>query len=383
MEGLSAQGTARKATRRGLVKVLPEDARRHNKALVLQSLFPNSELSRADIARLTGLTRVTISDLVSELLGEGLLQELGQRESGRPGKPGTLLSLESNSRAIVAVNLSDPDEITGALVDLHGVVRHRDSMDITGQIGQTAVESTIALTRRLVAVARKPILGIGIGTPGMVDDRGVVTHAPNRAWTDVPLRQLIEDAVGLPVLVSNDADASVRAEHSYGGRADTVLVVQQALGVGAGLILDGKLVRGHGSAAGEIGHVSIADDGELCACGKRGCLETFTSVPALHRALASAGPDLAARATILDDAGEKLAGVIAPLVAAIDFDEIVLSGPVELIGGDLLDSVRESLRKRTRSAFRRDVPVRITALGEDIVLLGAAAMVLSDRLGVS
>jgi len=372
--------------RRRLVKVLPEDARRHNKSLVLQALFPEAELSRADIARMTGLTRVTVSDLVGELAEEGLVRELGQKESKRPGKPGTLLSINPYARVLVALDLSDSETLNGALVDLSGRVLSRDAVTIGGAVGETAVTATIELAQKLVAVADRPVLGVGIGTPGMVDADGVVLHAPNRSWESVPLRERVAEALELPVLVSNDADAAARAEHSYGGRAETVLVVHVALGVGAGLFIDGKLVHGHRSAAGEIGHVSIQDDGVLCACGKRGCLETFTSVPALRAQLdelTGEPTDLSQRAAILSGAGEKLSRVVAPLVAAIDFDEIVLSGTLDLLGGDLVDSVRENVRMRTRSAFRNDVPVRTTDLGEDTVLLGAAAMVLSGQLGVS
>ena len=376
---------------RPLVKEVPEDARRHNRALELQSLFLEGDLSRADIARLTGLTRVTVSEIVASLIDQGLIREAGQQESRRPGKPGTVLSFVAESRVIAALNLSDPNVLAGALVDLYGRVLAREALDIDGRSGDEAVAATIQLVQRLVAQADRPLLGVGIGTPGMITPEGTVLHAPNRAWANVPLRQLVEQAVGLPVLVSNDADASARAEHSYGSRAETLMVVHVALGVGAGIFIDGKLIGGHASATGEIGHVSIQPDGQLCSCGKRGCLETFTSVPVLRAALAQidqaapagGAPDLAARAAVLSSAGSRLAHVIAPLVAAIDFDEIVLSGPAELLEGDLVDSVRENVRALTRSAFRNEVPVRTAALGEDPVLLGAAAMVLSDQLGVS
>jgi predicted NBD/HSP70 family sugar kinase len=369
---------------RPVTKVLPEHARAHNRALVLQTLFHQSAMSRADLSRETGLTRVTISDLVAELLADGLVAELGVREASGPGKPAILVDLDREGHCILALDLSGPDRFLGAVLTLGGqIVRRRDIDVPAGTAG--ILPAVLDLARALVADAPAPILGMGVGTPGVVDEAGVVLTAPNFGWTGVDLEGALHDAVGLPVTVANDANAAVLAEYTFGGAGDDVLLVRVGRGVGSGLLAGGHPMRGSRSAAGEIGHVTVGTDGgPACACGKIGCLEAWLSAPALTARLAEAG-DAAGGAdeVVLRDAGERLGIALAPVVGALDLSEIVLSGPEPLLEGTLARATADTLRARTLAAFSDNVHVRMTAQGEDIVLRGAAVMVLSARLGVS
>ena len=136
-------------------------------------------------------------------------------------------------------------------------------------------------------------------------------------------------------------------------------------------------------AAGEIGHVVVGTDGgDECACGKRGCLETWLAIPRLEAKLAAAS-DADARAAILREAGERLGIALAPVVGALNLGEVVLSGPLELLDGPLSTGTAETLRDRTMADFHGDLTLRMTALGGDIVVLGAVVMVLTGQLGVS
>ena len=131
-----------------------------------------------------------------------------------------------------------------------------------------------------------PVLGIGIGTPGLVDRDGTVRTAPNLGWTDVPLRRLVAEATGLPVRVTNDSDAATQAELSASPASEDMVLVHVGRGVGCGIVTGGRRVAGAHHAAGEIGHVTVGTDGgEDCPCGKRGCLETWLSIPRLRAAL--------------------------------------------------------------------------------------------------
>lgn len=368
---------------RPTTKVLPEHARGHNRSLVLQTLYRAGGQSRADLARETGLTRVTVSDLVAELIAEGYVIETGQREDARPGKPATLLDLDRGAFQIVGIDLSDADRFRGAVLDLDGHVLHRAERALTGQTGDAAIQLVTDLTAELVDQLTERPLGIGVGSPGIVDLAGVVLSAPNLGWADVDLQGTLADRFGLPVVVANDANVAALAEHSFGGAASDMMLVKVGHGVGAGLLLGGTPLYGSRFAAGEIGHVVVGTDGgPECVCGKHGCLESWLAVPRLAQALAAA-PDEEARRRVLVEAGTRLGIALAPIVGALNLSEVVLSGPASLLDGPLAGAVVETLRTRTMDEFHGRLTLRMTTLGEDIVMRGAAAMVLSAQLGVS
>ncbi len=375
----NARGRALRPT----TKVLPEHARGHNRSLVLQTLYRAGSQSRADIARETGLTRVTISDLVAELMLEDLVIEVGQREDARPGKPATMLDLNREAFQIIGVDLSGYSEFRAAILDFDGQIIERAQLPLAGSTGANATAKVVSLVESLVARTTLPILGIGVGSPGVVDLGGTVLSAPNLGWAGEPLQQLLENRFGVPVLVINDANAAALAEHSFGDADSDMMLIKVGHGVGGGLLLDGTPLFGSRFAAGEIGHVVVGTDGGAeCACGKRGCLETWLAVPRLEAALA-ASTSMDERNTILTEAGQRLGIALAPVVGALNLAEVVLSGPTELLDGVLATATIETLRARTMAEFHGDLILRMTTLGEDIVMRGAAVMVLSGQLGVS
>ncbi|MBX3100266.1 MAG: ROK family transcriptional regulator [Salinibacterium sp.] len=366
---------------RPTTKVLPEHARGHNRSLVLQTLYRAGQQSRADIARETGLTRVTISDLVAELIAEGLLIETGQREGVRPGKPATLLDLDRSAFQIIGIDLSEYAIFRGAVLDLDGQILHRAELPLAGATGPDATALVIRLAESLVAQTTSPILGLGVGSPGVVDLGGVVLSAPNLGWVGEDLQGTLSARFGVPVVVANDANAAALAEHSFGDADSDMMLIKVGHGVGAGLLLGGTPLFGSRFAAGEIGHVVVGTDGGLeCVCGKRGCLETWLATPRLEKAI-TAAPE--SRDEILTEAGQRLGIALAPVVGALNLAEVVLSGPTHLLDGPLALATIETLRSRTMAEFHGDLTLRMTTLGEDIVMRGAAVMVLSAQLGVS
>jgi predicted NBD/HSP70 family sugar kinase len=369
-------------------KVLPEHARGHNRSLVLQTLYRSGERSRADLARETGLTRVTVSDLVAELLSEGLVIELGQRESARPGKPAVLLDINRSAHQIVGVDLSDHDRLRGAVMDLDArVVASAEVMlDVDGSpaTGDDALAKVDALVDRLVASATAPILGVGVGSPGVVDLSGTILTAPNLGWSDLALQQHLTARTGLPVVVANDANAAALAEHTYGGAAGDMMLIRVGHGIGAGLLVAGALVYGSHFAAGEIGQVMVGTDRGLETTYDRDqVLEHWLSVPQLQRGIREAEAAGADATPLLREAGQRLGIALAPVVGALNLSEIVLSGPTELLDGPLAQATVHTLRNRTMAQNHADLSLRMTTQGQDIVLRGAAVLVLSGRLGVS
>ncbi|WP_308797046.1 ROK family transcriptional regulator [Agromyces silvae] len=367
-------------------KVLPEHARRHNRSLVLQTLYSSGPRSRADVARETGLTRVTVSDLVSALIAEGLVIELGPQEAGRPGKPATLIDVDRGAFQILGLDLSEHHRFRGAVMDLDGTVVARAEVALDGATGADATARVVTLAEQLAGLATAPVLGVGIGSPGVVDPAGVVRSAPNLRWHDEPLQHRVAAALGAPVHVANDANVAVLAEHGTSDGRD-LLLVRIGHGVGAGLIVGGHAVVGSAYAAGEIGHVVVGTDrGPRCACGKDGCLEAWVAVPRLTAQLAeidSAGGEASARDDLLREAGRRLGIVLAPVVGALNLAEVVLSGPADLLDGAFHDAAVDTLRDRTMAEQHRGLRLRMTEHGQDIVLRGAAVMVLSGQLGVS
>jgi len=386
----TAEGLTSGRILRPSIKFLPEDVRDHNRSLVLQTLYGASPQSRADIARLTRLTRVTVSDLVAGLITEGFVIEIGQREDSRPGKPATLLDINRGAFQIVGLDLSDDATLRGAVLDLSGTILERHQVPLGGSTGAEATAKVIALAEGLVDRTTRPILGMGVGSPGVVNLAGVVLSAPNLGWSNEPLQESLATRFGIPVIVGNDARAAVLAEHSFGVGQGDMMLVKVGHGVGSGLLLNGSLLFGSRGAAGEIGHVVVGTQGGAeCACGKFGCLETWLAAPRLHARITAArtfderrpAPQVAE--PILREAGRHLGIALAPVVAALNLSEIVLSGPVDLLAGPLVEATSQTIRDRTMAEIHGDLTLRMTTLGDDIVIRGAAVMVLSGQLGVS
>jgi predicted NBD/HSP70 family sugar kinase len=368
---------------RATAKALPEDARHHNRSLVLQWLFRHGPTSRADLSRATHLTRVTISDLVAELLGDGLVEEVGRRAEPSVGKPATLVGIVPDARHVVCLDLSDDERFTGALVNLAGKVLVRRSRRRTARTGAAAADVAVELAAELASETTQPVLGVGVGSPGLVGASGVVVESDNLRWFELPLGRLITDRLGVPTHVVNDANAAALGEYTFGEAAGrSLLVVKIGQGVGAGLLIDGRLYVGDGYAAGEIGHVVVDERGEPCACGRRGCLERAVAAPFLRHRLAAADSP-AAKPRVLRAAGRRLGMALATVVSALNLSEVILSGPVDVLSEPFRTAALDTIRMRTMPAVGDHVDVRYSALDEDDVLLGAAVLVLSQELGVA
>ena len=374
-------------------KATKHDSRRSNLRTTLELVSHRGATSRAEIARQTGLTRAAVSSLVGELIDHGLLRELGQGTSAG-GKPPTLLALNERGRDIVAIDLGHRP-FRGALVDLSGRIHERLDAD-SSPTGPKANAVATELIEKLLAKSSAPVLGIGVGTPGVVDGEGRVLEAANLDWHGVELGSELRRRFDVPVSIANDAQAAALAEFRR-RPADhrNLILVKLGTGIGAGVILDGSLHKGEHSAAGEIGHVRVISDGDSCRCGNRGCLETVASVPSILRrlgidpqnhpwdALALAGlvgEEPVRR--VLAEAGRHLGAVLANVVAMLDIGFVVLAPELLNAGDILVAEVRKELSSRILPATGDLIQIEVARLGGDLVLAGAASVVLADRLGV-
>jgi len=263
--------------------------------------------------------------------------------------------------------------------------------------GAEALERVFGLVEQLMGATKRPILGIGIGTAGLIDTTvGTVVEAVNLDWRNVPLGKLLRARTGLPVYVVNDSQATALAEHVFGGpRTSNLVVVKVGEGVGAGIVLEGRLFQGDGFGAGEIGHTTVRPGGEACRCGRNGCLETVASTRSILDRLASRGigrlPDAIAAVRANDPfavdavtaAGRELGVAVAWLVSALNVDRILLVGGAAEFGEPWLTAVRDTMRQSALDLLATETTVELGRLHDDGVVLGASALLMTHELGLS
>src|SRR4051795_2097277 len=316
-----------------------------NRARLVDALRRAGTASRADLARATGLSRSTVSSLVADLHERGVVAERGDDRS-RAGRPGMLLALDPSAGAAVGVDFGH-SHLRVAVADLSSTVlaERLEALDVDHRADE-ALDRAVELVGAVLAeagVARDRVLGAGMGLPGPIDRRtGTVgSSVILPGWAGVRAAEAMSARLGLPVLVDNDANLGALAEIAVGaGRGlDDVVYVKMASGIGAGLVLGGRLHHGATGVAGELGHVQVRADGAVCRCGNRGCLETVAASGALMESMRGAhGPltvpallglaaagDLGA-GRILEDAGRAVGSVLADLCNHLNPEAIVVGG---------------------------------------------------------
>ncbi len=365
----------------------PQDTRRANRSLLLQALFDHGAMSRAELSRTTGLTRPSVSKVVTQLEQEGVVRELEEfapATPGRAGKKGILVALRDTALQAIAIDLSAGDRMIGARTDLRGRVLEQREVPFDGAVGEQALAKVLDLVETLRG-DRTGLMGIGIAVPGIVDGDSVVRMGVRLNWYDVPVAERISAATGIPVFAANDSQTVALGVHAFLSPSESprrsLMAVTIEQGVGAGFILDGSLIQGSQYAAGEIGHVTVDPSGPLCGCGRLGCLDAMVSAIRLRERLDAAGP--AARGAVLHEAGQSLGLVLAPIVSALDLDELVFCGPPDLIEGPFLRAVFTTVRGRNLAAISHGIAMKYAGSGHELALMGATALVLSKTLGVA
>lgn len=393
-------------------KVTPRRARAQNTQMVLKTIYTDGPISRAEISRVTDLTPPTVSDVVLELITNGLVEEVGHAPSST-GRRAILLQVVDDSRQLIGIDLSRQD-FRGALANLRGQIKHQVDLPLQGRDGDAALALVYDLVDVLVESASSPLLGIGIGAPGLVDaSKGVLQQSVNLNWRYIPLGKLLQKRYNLPVYMANDCQVAALAVYTFGAHADDELplvVINLGWGVGAGIVIQGKLLHGTPVGAGEIGHVTVVENGVKCACGNYGCLETIASsrgvirrVKALldgnpgssaHRFVASSEQiDMDTIFKLLEAGNEDVRQVVletgralgiaaANLVGILGSCRILLRGEVAGFGQLLIETMREEMDRRTLPSLSRVSHVGQTNVGSDILIRGASALILHHELGV-
>jgi len=316
------------------------------------------------------------------------------------------------TRPIVGIDLGGT-QVRAVVATADGTILARVSTPTAPQEGQSAVVERIVDAAKSVirAAGNGTPRGVGVGSAGAIDPvSGMVLSAPNLLWTDVPLRALLEERLGLPVVVGNDANAAALAEHRFGagqGVSDLIYLTIST-GIGAGIISGGRLLLGQRGLAGEVGHMSIDPQGPLCLCGNRGCLEALASGPAIAAAalariaqgepsciltLAQGDPtqvtaQVVARAAAEGDAlaGDLIRRVahsigvgLVNLIHILAPEIILIGGGVAQVGSPLLSAIRAVVSERAMGCFVDRLRIELAPLGNDVGVLGAVALFLSHE----
>jgi glucokinase-like ROK family protein len=385
----------------------------HNMRATLKMLLRYQPVSRARLVELTGLSSTTITNLINQLLEQGIVAEDGIAPSGQRGvgRPRTLLRLQPHARHAIGIHIG-VGSVRIALADLHANLA--DQLELDHPLERTpegVLAETTSLVRRLIEESRvdtRTLVGVGVGASGLVNPHtGVNELAPNLGWRDVPIREYVAHALGLPVVVDNNARAMALGEAIFGAGRDvqTLAFVYARVGVGAGVVVDGQLFRGSAAGAGEIGHTTIIPNGgQACRCGNTGCLETLFSEPAIVRRAKSLAKEEAAgllAVRLRDGTGQPFGRVLsaaeagdgatlamlqeqatymgialANLVNVLNPDLIVLGG-ICAQGCDMfLPTIEETMRQRAFAGLGERVRLETASFGPQAGIVGAVALAL-------
>ncbi|MBI5302528.1 MAG: ROK family transcriptional regulator [Chloroflexi bacterium] len=389
--------------------------RRLNTAIILDCLRLNAPLSRAAISSRTGLNRSTVSSIVSALVRDGLVRET-EFQKDKLGRPGLLLELSPDGACAIGVQLG-VDFISIMLADFVAKPIWRKRVAIDSTLKQSAIIKRAGdLIQEALAQARRRKsrpLGIGVGVPGLVNlQQGTIAFAPNLGWSEVPFREIFVKRFGMPVFVENDANASALGEYYFGiaRQVNDFIFLTADVGIGAGVILGGKLFRGNRGYAGEVGHMSFDPNGEICGCGRRGCWESLVSprvvIRRIRTALRSNGKrsairelvdnrldditfdvvlqaananDPLARAT-LEEVAQWLGVGIANLVNAFNPELIVLGGALARASNILTPIIETTVRENALKQPHESLKIETSVFGSEACVIGAAAIVLDEIL---
>jgi len=363
-------------------------------------------VSRADIARQTGLARSTVSSLVSDLQGSGLVVESPSANgrdhgSSKGGRPPVLLTLNPSAGAVLGIHFDHRFvRVAVAELDHRILAEEARELDVDHDAAST-FDVAAELAEHVVAragVKAGRLLGAGVAVPGPIDhETGVVgstTIMPG--WVGLDLAAELERRLKLPVLIDNDANLGALAESVLGAGRDVseMVYVMLSSGIGAGLVLGGRLHRGARGTAGEIGHVVVNEQGPICRCGNRGCLETYAGAFALAELLRASHGELTpermielakegdpACRRVIGDSARIVGNVVAALCNQLNPQRIVVGGTVSPAGELVLEPMRDVVRRFAIPAAADDAQVVQGALGERAELLGALILVVgqSDR----
>ena len=374
-----------------------------NRARVLGVLQARGTASQADIARQTELSPTTVSTLIADLLGEGAVVErtkaARQAPSPAGGRPPRLLSLNPSSGGFLGIDFGR-EMVRVAVANRAGELLIDDRSDRL-EVAREATEALAAAERMAESLLAEAAIGpaglqgagVAVSAPVLSDLPGFASGVIFPSWEGIDVAGVLADRLGVPVHLGNDANLGALAEATFGAgrRARHVLYVMLSEGIGGGVIIDGRIYSGNSGAAGELGHIVMNPEGQVCRCGNRGCLATVAGGAALTGALRlTHGPEItldevieliheqdAGALRLIDDAGSAVGRVLASICSVLDPGLVIIGGELAPAGEPLLDSIQQSLATWISPASGRPHPVVLGELGAKAEVLGAVALAMN------
>lgn len=376
----------------------PLEMKRINRRAILEALKGSRSLTRAELARRLGLTKSTISSLMDQLVGEGLVAvelapQRGEARQKPPlGRPGLGVTLNPSGAVALGAELGVENSVLLA-VDWTGAILSREEWGAAPQTPLPERLERLSQSALRTFQAHPSVLGLGLALPGVVDAQGLLRYAPNLGWRDFGVAETLQTRLPFPVRIENDANSSAAGEVFFTPRQGQLAYLMLGTGLGVGLVQDGAVLRGANGAFGELGHW-LGSSPKRCRCGRVGCLETEVSLRAMlehHRALggkagdfwevlklAQAGHPLALEA--LAELGRALGRLIANLAVAYDPERVVLGGAGAEAWAFLEQPLRQTLETRAFLSEHQQLEVQPSLFGHLAPAMGAAALVLQPFL---
>jgi N-acetylglucosamine repressor len=368
-----------------------------NQSIILNTIKTQGPISRADVAHNTGLSPATVTGITGVLIEEGLVFEKATGDSSG-GRPPILLALNPRGGFVIGIKLMEGQAV-GVLTDLNASILAKDSIDLADFQLEHVVDELIALVNRLIHssdIRKKQLLGIGIGLAGVVNSsEGILRQSPYFGWRNIPLRDMLQTRLRIPIYIDNDVNTLTVSERWLGSGllVDNFLVITVGRGIGMGIVLNGQIYRGKSGGAGEFGHIVVNPNGPLCSCGKRGCLESYLGDRALLAAarqevspdirdiddlVSRAGNGEAGAVKVLSRAGALLGQQVANLVNIFDPKLIIISGEGIRMGEVFFNTLRIAFHEYVMPGLAEDTEIRIAAWGNDVWARGAASLVIGE-----
>lgn len=383
-----------------------------NRSIILDMIRKDGPLSRSEIAKRSNLSPTTVTTAVNDLIQDRLVSERGTGVSNGGRKP-ILLQFSPDNHYIIGISISN-SKITIAEMNLEARIRCKEVYSTRGHTGEQVISYLLELIEYFINIINKPLdlcVGVSVITQGIVDSKnGVIRYNPKLKFENIPLKELIEQKFNIKTWLDNDTNAYILAEKHFGlfNHYENMIYITIGEGLGAGIIVNGTINRGHNGGAGEFGHTNISNEGIKCDCGNIGCIENYVCWPAVYSRILSSiargkqtimtelvhgdisqltelnfvdalnkGDELAIN--VLEEMSTYLAIGLVNLVHLFNPQIIIFGGEITTNNPLLLQKVNQFVKERALTILYEDLQIQPSSLGKEFEMIGAASVLLQDK----